>query len=607
MSDTPSTNGHAPRFDLLEARRVLRRSETRRLMERYTSWDNDWGCADLWRDTRTDYYDVPGSQPGDRGGGKNWPIWQNDSDLDRVRQKARIICDTNPYAIGLLGNLVAHIVGKGFQYKFLSKENTADSDPDKAGREDAVKQLIAKAQDEWDRFQRRNRWSGMTGPRTPIGQTREQEICRRLFRDGECLPRYYTQEGHLTVRFMEPEQLRNPLGASYADGWAFGVKCHPRDAETVEAYHLVWQDPTLISLVSNADPEGEEVDATDMDLLKGPRTDSTIRRGISMFSFGVAQALQRANVLARNVSVGAQVKAAIAETWEHETGTATEVSTFAASQADHTEDYTKGDGSTGTRNVDVRDPGTTRHVPKGMTSVYPGPDNAAIYLQVLQADLRAACAAFAAPEYFTADASNGTYAGLKEASAPFVKFAESYQVYLAAAFARVVWKAIEVAVDAGRLPREALTILDLQVEGPTVYQRDRLQVAQESQIYNMLGVWSPQTIAMETGKDYEVEAKNIEQHRERFGDTGQPLPMPGADGSMPGMPPLTPPLTPGGGDDAGGALHESVLTESRSPESTVIAAVLEAKRVEVAARRGADVAAQVVQAAAALLEGRAGV
>jgi hypothetical protein len=558
------TNGtpRLTRRDLREAavsaaveRERLRAYTRRLLLERYFTADDDWSCADLWRETRGAYCDVPGNLPSDRRGGANWPVWRDQGDLDRIRQKARVVCETNPYAVGLLENLVNHLVGKGFAYKFLTKENTPDSDPDRAARADALKRLVAKAQDELDRAWRRNRWNGKPGRQAAPGQTREQEICRRLFRDGEVFLRYIVEDGRLKVRYLEPEQIRTPPGGEYRDGWSFGIKGDPKDAEDVQAYHAVWVDPTVIALLGD-DPDGEDIDAAEIEHLKGPRTDSTIRRGVSAFAFGVAAALERARVLGRNTSVAAQVKAAIAETWQHANGTEAEVSTFRSGQRDHQEEYTTADGETKTRNVDVRHPGTVRDIPQGMEAVYPAPDNAAVYLQVLQADLRAACAAFAAPEYFTADASNGTYAGLKEASAPFVKFAEAYQVYLAAAFARVAWKVIEVAVEAGRLPREVLTLLDLQVEGPTVYQRDRLQVAQESQIYNLLGVWSPQTIAMETGKDYEVEAANIEQHWARFGDAGAPLGMPGAEtGGMPELPGLTPGLQ----DDAGGALHESIL------------------------------------------------
>ena len=572
------------------------------LLEHYGRWDDDWACADLWRETRSAYWGAPPSHPSDRKGGANWPLWRTDADLDRIRQKARIVCETNPYAQGLLENLITHIVGKGFSYKVQSKEATPDSDDDKAPQAAALKQLVAKTQDELDRFLRRNRWNGTPDRRAVVGQTREHELLRRVLRDGEAVLRYYAENGQLVVRFIEPEQLRSPLDGTYRDGWSFGVQCDPHDAETVKAYHVVWIDPTLVSLTGHVDSQGETIDAAEIEHVKGPRADSTIRRGVSSFAFGVAAALERARVLERNTSVAGAAKSAIAETWKHAHGTQAEIQAFRNVNREYSEERVKTDGNSTTENVELRQPGGIRDIPEGMEPVYPAPDNSAVYLEVVQADLRAACAAFAAPEYFTADASNGTYAGLKEASAPFVKFAEAYQTYLGTVFARVVWKAIETAVEAGRLPPEALTLLDLQIEGPTVYQRDRLQVAQEAQIYNALGSLSPQTVAMERGDDYEIEAANIQAHRDRFGDQGTPLGMPGADGQPPGMPEL-PGLTPGGGDDAGGALHEGRLSETAPRASAIIAAVLEAKRVEVAARLGPDAAAHVMGATALLLEG----
>ena len=53
-------------------------------------------------------------------------------------------------------------------------------------------------------------------------------------------------------------------------------------------------------------------------------------------------------------------------------------------------------------------------------------------LQAVQADLRAAGSPFAAPEYWSGDASNGTYASLQEASAPPVKMGERWQKQLKA-------------------------------------------------------------------------------------------------------------------------------------------------------------------------------
>ena len=586
MSD-PVTNGQAkptPKDRRRERRRRLREQrdaqardqrharedvgsiiadETRRLLEHYYHADDDWSTADFWDRTRGDYMRQLPSRPGDRRGGQDWPLWRNEQDLDRIRQKARIVSEVNSYARGFRENYINHVVGKGCQYKIISKEGTPDADPEAPGKQDAaaLAAYVASVQDEVDDFLQRNRWNGTVDPRGPLVFTgsREREVVDRTLCDGECFLRFHVVSGHLVVRFLEPEQVRNPPAGIWADGWSFGIKHQVErddaggpvgDVETTEAYYVYWIDPsTVATQFSTNDFTGEEIDAGEVLHVKGPNTKSTVKRGVSFFSWDVAASFERARVLQRNASIGAAVRAATAEIWKHHYGTQAEVQTFANIQREYQNERIKADGSTQTENVELAKPGMIRRIPAGQEPVFPAPDNTASYLTGVQGDLQQAVSGKCAPLYWAADTSGGTYAGLKEAGAPAVKMAEAQQTYFTAVFSRVVWKALEVAVEAGRL-EDRLDLVDLQVEAPTVLQRDRLQVAQESQILNQLGALSPQTICMEAGRDYELEAANIQRHQDRFGQAGMPLGIPDAQGTLPGLP-----NTHGMGDDAGGALH----------------------------------------------------
>lgn len=584
MSDPTSTNGNGqPQSHRQRRRRLHEQRETaatiiadeiRRLLEHYYTSDEDWSSSDVWDRTRGDYQRQLPSRPTDRRWGADWPLWRNEIDLDRIRQKARVISEVNSYAKGFAENYVNHVVGKGCQYKVISKEGTPDADPGKPGKQDgtALAAYIASVQDEVDRFLKRNRWNGTMDLRGPLVLTgsREREIVARTLCDGEAFLRFHVVGGHLVVRFVEPEQVRNPPGGAYVEGWSFGIRHQVErddeggpisDVETTQAYHVYWIDPTTtqVHLQDPASFIGEEIDADEVLHIKGPNTKSTVKRGISFFAWDVAASFERARVLQRNASIGAAVKAATAEIWKHLYGTSTEVATFATGTREGFTERTREDGRTETENYERRYPGMVRHIPTGMEPVFPAPDNTASYLTGVQGDLQQAVSGKCAPLYWAADTSGGTYAGLKEAGAPAVKMAESQQIYFTAVFSRVVWKALEVAVEAGRL-EDRLDLVDLQVEAPTVLQRDRLQVAQESQILNQLGSLSPQTICMEAGRDYEIEAANIQQHQDRFGVAGMPLGMPDAQGNLPGGPGGPGPAIPdthGTQDDAGGALHES--------------------------------------------------
>ncbi len=563
-----------------------RAREARKLYENFVIWDDDWSSADLWQRTRGDYLRTLPSRTHDRRAGANWPLWRTDDDLARLRQKSRVVCTVNSYARGLLRNLTNHVIGKGFTYKVQSKEGTPDADPNKPGQQN-VEELIAATQDVVDRFLEKNHWNvTQTCPwdSSPVTASREQEIYRRVQRDGECFIRFFVVDGELIVRYLEPEQIRDPYGVSYSDGWSFGIKhkvmrsedgAPLNDIETVEAYYAFWIDPTVVSLLKEDDHKGEEIPAAEVLHLKGPETDSTVKRGVPFFSWDVAASLERARVLQRNLSVGASVRSATAEFWKHSVGSQAEVQALANINREYQEERVKGDGTTKVENVEWAYPGMIRRFPAGQEPVWPtGQDSTPAYIQGVQGDLRQACAAGAAPEYWTADASNGTYAGLKEAGAPAVKNGETEQAYYQSAFARVIWQAIKVAVDNTRLPSEALTLLKLQVEGPAVLQRDSLQKAQEDQIYLSARCLSPQTIMMERGRDPEMELANIQQFEDRFAPQGFGLPMPNEQGNLP--PGSAPPAmgVPGMQDDRGGALHEQFLKlyhpdHKASPPTTV--------------------------------------
>lgn len=485
---------------------------------------------------QSDGFFIPLSVVSDRQGGRNWPLWRTEPELAALRQRSRIACQTNAYAEGLLRNLCSFAVGGGFKYEVTSKEKLPDADPSQPGHQDPewLEQSIAQAQDVVDQFLKINRWHGVSDYRETgaITESREHESCRRLFRDGDTILRlFHLHDGSTRVRFVEPEQVFQPAGYTETDGWSFGIQHAVEpfvDVEDIQAYHVGYQTgmatPGALSL--HDDPartvNGEIVPAQEIIHLKAPGTDSAVKRGIPLFSYDVLDALERATKLQRNASIGAAIRAATAEIWQHNYGTQQQISNLMSGL----KETTREDPITGrSENVERIRPGTVRRIPGGQQLIQPAADNTGSYLTGVQGDLRQAATAFAAPEYLASgDASNGNYASLREAGTPFVRFIEAIQSLLKAAFMRAVWLALKHAAASGHIDPRALDQLDLQCVPPNVVMRDELQKAQEDQILIQLGVKDRKSAAMDRGLDWdEVQASNAE-YQEHNGQQGGALP-----------------------------------------------------------------------------------
>jgi len=554
------TNGHAtaapqPRPPLTELREEYQRARlaektarakmSARMAESMWQDDRDaFGGSDTFIRARVDGGAgwVPISVPSDRKHGAQWPLWRTEQELDRIRQAGRLLIGVNSFAKGLIRNLTNYVIGKGFGYKAASKE-LIDADPSKPGVQDpkAVKKLVRQLQDFIDQFLARNRWNANVDAKNDLlvaASTRERECYRRVQRDGETFLRFYQEaDGSATVRFIEPECVRNPPGGTQQQGWFVGIRHQMdpyEDVETPEEYFVWHQDPSTVKgklTAADASAVGELVPASEILHLKGPDTDADVARGISEFSFDVAKALERATKLQRNISEGAGYRAATAEIWKTSGATKAQVTTFGGEQQTGTyaDPYTNEEVA-----FKRATPAGVRLIPETLEPVIPPADQStAGYIEAETGDLRQAGSAFAAPEFWFCNASNSNYSSLETASAPPVKNGECEQEYYRSAFLAVVWKAVRWAVDMRLLPQQVLTLCDIQVEAPAVLHRDKLQKAQADQIAVASGWKSPQTCAMEDGLDHEIEAGNIVQWREKTGG-GTPLPLPDEEGKLPG-------------------------------------------------------------------------
>ena len=136
----------------------------------------------------------------------------------------------------------------------------------------------------------------------------------------------------------------------------------------------------------------------------------------------------------------------------------------------------------------------------------------------LQAELRAVAARLVMPEFmFTSDASNANYASTLVAEGPAVKMFQRLQANLANDDCEVMWRVVENAVQAGRLPSDTRRLIEIQVTPPSLEVRDQLNACRVEQMAFENKILSPQTWSLRLGLDYDQEQKNLAMHHSEGG------------------------------------------------------------------------------------------
>ena len=294
------------------------------------------------------------------------PAIVNEQQLRELRAECRMLAVSNEFAINGHENRISYLVGTGHTYRATTR---------KGSPADAA--LAGQVQDVLDEFVRENKW-----------QRRQQEIVRRLDRDGEAFLRFFVdRQGCTRIRFVEPDQIATPSDRAGDPAASFGMLTDAEDVETVLSYYV----------------DGQAVDAAEIQHRKA-NVDGNVKRGLPLF-FPVRKNLRRAEKLLRNMSVVAEIQSAIALIRKHQGGIRSGVQQFAASQTDVTLTQAATGRTTSFRRFG---PGTILDAPGGIEYDFPAAGlDAASFVAVLQAELRAIASRLVMPEFMlTSDASN---------------------------------------------------------------------------------------------------------------------------------------------------------------------------------------------------------
>jgi capsid protein len=347
--------------------------------------------------------------------------------------------------------------------------------------------LIAQVQNVIDDFISTNHW-----------HNRQQEIVRRKDRDGEALLQFFVaHDGSLRIRFIEPDQVFTPPAQVGNPAARLGILTDPNDVETVIGFFV----------------DGQLVDAADIQQRKA-NVDANVRRGLPLF-YPVRKNLRRAEKLLRNMSVVAEIQSAIALIRKHRQGTATGVQQFVVGQAD----ATLTSRATGqTRTFRRYGPGTILDANANIEYDFPAASvDAANFVTVLQAELRAVASRLVMPEFMlTSDASNANYSSTMVAEGPAMRMFARLQAEQVCDDLEVMWRVVNSAMAAGKLPSETATLVNIQAVPPSLEVLDPLQEAQRFRIENAAGILSPQTWSQRDGLDYDQEQANFAAYKQQL-------------------------------------------------------------------------------------------
>ena len=425
--------------------------------------------------------------------GENLPVYLNWYQLKVARDNSRRLCSMNEFAINALENRISYIVGKGFKYQAVRRDNPDTPEDESGDGDDSLAREVNDYLREW-----------MDGS---DWESTEQEIARRCDCDGECFIRFFETANGVEYRFIEPEHVQAP-NESGPD--TFGIQTDTDDVCTVLGYWVI-EDP-----IEKRAPV--LVPASEILHIR-LNVNSVAKRGLPTF-YPIRKNLERADKLLRNMSVLAQVQATFAVIRKHSGASASAVSAFQQAQADA---MYSSPVTGNTKYLQALQPGSIIDSNLQTEYEFPGGSiNAASYVEILQAELRAIAARLVMPEYMlTADASNANFASTLVAESPSVKNFERLQSFYARKFGRgcyyqgknsgVLWRVIVHGAESGKLNPQVLDEIEIQATGPSLTVRDRAADTTRYQTLNSARVLSKETWAQLEELDYEQEKRKLEQ------------------------------------------------------------------------------------------------
>lgn len=466
--------------------------------------NNDW--ADV---TTFGVYGAAFTSVSDREDGRNFPVFQNEQDLARIRAQVRRFLTVSELTEAATTALRVYIFGRGIS---LSVENVqgARKLPDLI---DAVRRLV-------EQFAEHN----------ALVNSLDLELHRRSIDDGEtqiALEKDSLRPGQICAEFVEADQLREPRCAgdhdflnwladqfgidcsSFVPSWSFGVLTPQRRTSRALGYHVIY------------DGTGRDWDFYPADQFVHLKKNATrnMKRGISDW-YCVKDRVAQSAKLVRNMAHAAALQSAIA--WIEQSPNGTQMSQLQSiGNVDGQYPKPTNIGAGGGNRIQKQTtygPGSILRPTPGRQYV-PGPmgsernNGFEIVEQMIE---RLTATRFLMPYYMiSGDASNNNFASSLVAESPFVKAREADQNFYGNALESLLWKVVTLGWRSGWLDTCGLPFarikefINIRVRFPQVATRDRTAlVNQLVQEVTILGTTSRRTAATDLGRDFDEELAN---------------------------------------------------------------------------------------------------
>ena len=438
--------------------------------------------------------------------GETIPLYQNEYQLKVIRDKSRVLCALNEYAICGIENRKNYIIGTGLTYTAYPR------DPNLAKH----KKLCNKLQDFLD----------LVDDYADLDEHAAEDL-ERQDEDGESFTRlFFKSNGMTEVRFIEPEYVCSPHGMTDDPQTSFGIITPPDDTAVAEAY-------TVGNMPYPKVPTNwEEIPASEIVHNKN-RSKKANKRGVPLFTPAMNK-LKRAEEMLDSLSTMAKARAKIALIRQI-TGLTQDTATRLQSlltKVRVTDPYTNE-----VLNIDQLRNGTILTTNQNGGYQFPSANvEANQFVEVLQAELRGVAGMLQMPEWMLTAVADAKY------SNAFVVEGTAYRAftriqnklckrYGSARFGNqqsVVWRMVKHAIEAGLLPYEVLECCRIEAAGPTLKTRNDAEEANTNKTYIEMGVRSKRTVQERIGDDPDTEnayllAEQRQKNRERVAESPQAI------------------------------------------------------------------------------------
>lgn len=439
-----------------------------------------------------------GGRPDDYRGGKCWPLYETEMDLQELRSIGRWVSAWDETGIAVTTNLRNYTIGDGFMKEAKPRDKSSEA-----------AQMTAEVQAFIDDFDDANDWLDEGESEAFLSAISDGEQLLWLKHRGTDAPRVRFVGGEFITEPANPAMIEDHFGLPSLC-WKFGVATEHGNQSKVYGYFVQWDE-------GSQDPNGEStnwdfIPASEAVFIKR-NTPRPAKRGVG--DFGVLWGtLDKGAKLFGNIVTGATGQASIMyirKMLQQTPGDA--LAGFPASPLSGRGMAYNANGqptSVPTERVPggriISTPGDYMYGPMGSPQ---GP----LFMGILDGIARRVGATKGMPEYMiSGNASNANYSSTMVAESPFVQNTKKEQGRHGRRSRELLWKAVDMAARhgrfGGRTVQEIKRLVEISVEGPDPVSRDPVALETVRDKQQAAGVLSRKTRAQQSDLDFEEEVAN---------------------------------------------------------------------------------------------------